>query len=91
MGLLFTTSTLFSQSYYAHDFRDYNTTYKFNTILDIKSDNLPIDFFDTNWKDYDKRKKDNSAFGVASTSLSMKLDYFTLGLFGQKNLRYLYE
>ena len=84
MGLLFTTSTLFSQSYYAHDFRDYNTTYKFNTILDIKSDNLPIDFFDTNWKDYDKRKKDNSAFGVASTSLSMKLDYFTLGLFGQK-------
>jgi hypothetical protein len=84
LTLLFTSQILFAQNYYFHDFRDANSSYKLNAVLDVKSDNLPLDFFESDWKDYDKRKKDNSAFGVASIEVSAILNNFTFGVFRQK-------
>lgn len=84
MALLLLCASLFAQDYLYKDFRDTNATYKLNAALDVKSDNLPLDFFDTDWKDYNKRRKDNSAFGVADISITRKMNNFTFGFFRQK-------
>ena len=83
-ALLFLSIPLFSQSYFYKDFRDANISYKLNAVLDVKSDNLPLDFFDTHWKDYNKRRENNSAFGVASITATQNMQYFSFGFFRQK-------
>jgi len=83
--LLCIPQTLFSSNYLYNDFTDTSYTYKVETTLDVKSDNLPLDFFDTDWKDYNKRRKNNYAFGLVNFEAMRKYNDFVIGVFLQKN------
>ncbi len=81
---LLLSSQLFSLSYYSYDFRDVNATFNFNLALDAKSDKLPFNIFDQEWKTIPDHQKSNNAFGQVYSDIYVDYGGLKLGVFGEK-------
>ncbi|MEA1983634.1 MAG: hypothetical protein U9N39_08810 [Campylobacterota bacterium] len=75
---------LHALSHYSYDFRDINATVNFTINLDAKSNKLPFNIFDQEWKEVPVAQKSNRAFGQVYTDVYVDYEGLKIGVFGEK-------
>ncbi len=86
LPLFLLTQHLPALDYFENDFRDKNNTTHINTILEIKSNSLPIDVFEKDWDTMPSHKTDNYAFGQLYFDIYHNFYDFKIGIFKEEKL-----
>jgi|GEM_PF-633304 hypothetical protein len=70
-------------SYFENDFRDTNSSYHLHLRGDAKSNGLPFNIFEKEWKNIPPHKQENHAFGNLYYEFYFKMDDLKIGIFKQ--------